>query len=1489
MKLDIDYGTFYWPYIDYLKIALFGSVDASLYLRATNPPVGKSDPIALTGRSPPVTLFFTIAGIPLYFDLSFQLLTQIEVVESSLDFTMFTGLSGSMDVTYGIEQETADSDIEVISDSSWTFEGHPLSLENSQNGGKFNPRVIMIPRVFIAPYSIVDFFLDVMPYAGVEIWDSSNPVTNPDPAAGSFNNYANGARPIKPPNPPEVIHAKPYSAKIKLSPPSVTDILPITDYGVEIKCSNCWDSWLSDYVHLSSIGFFEEHYSTADQCFPTTSSSDYTEISMADIDGNRITCADKCRFEQSCVAFSFVDSTSLCRVYSVMPTGNSAGGGCHSYDKLVQTGEDSYFILRDGDPLAYEASDGDSHQISTYDLKLLDDYEYAVRYRAANSRGFSDEFSDSAIVKLEFSVVNSFSDDMYYMMVDFTSNLPAGEFMKLEILEDDDFSSDDLINYVTFYTTDNQNRQFTFRVSAFYGGGVYTKAEDSNDHEIYLKVVYSGKSYDTSNPATYNPVSDVAFSASNNNRFTFKADDVLFSKIDIYKCTYDWLMGYSCPYYNTYADMNSYCYFNDCTIVVGSSSYTHFKMVAFDTEGSSVSLGYYTGNRRRLALEDTTSRPHISGEDEEELIAPALSLETRRPGMIRGSNSAVVVEEVSAGGGFRPMKVFKSQKFLYGTSTRVVAMGDDDAVTASSSLTCGSDELSYEVYYGVMLRVGMGKFTVPVLGLVLFQRMTSPRLNLVGPTKIPGSWAAGCLAFPPLAPQLVLQSPLSTDSWQFESDWHSIAWNHWSLDASEEIQVCYVTIYDVVVYCDSQNYLASLGSAPAVLPPSLLVDEQYRVRLYSPSTGYKYSDAFSIVGTEISISVTSFDGTPIDDAPASFTHTLLTVGALTVELTDGTFCQAKYTDFPMSVSCAAVVDIKHSGTSLYKFDLNGAVYVDSVDKLSVEGVQMGFGSNFPEFKFPASSAIAASVTSAGSKGGARLSNSTGIAGEEYNAALAAEASSYFFEKLGDSMLTGDVSFPGSAVRDMMKVNTGSTNRMCLRDLLDLIDNDSSSGSSDLEKAARNIESLLDILGVQACLNIELSAIDLVNIGAEVQMSLDVDTFKKEKIDWASLFNSIENSYFQSFLLLSGSATESMAADVFDELLKMLDVEGGVSVSFDLGEALLASLPPSTRKLEGHDGDIGVKGSSLTFLSDEGKFLLGSAAVPPAPMSPIPPSAVPTALPTAASDTAMPTAVYDTNTVVTFSTLAPLVGIVAADMDLPAQEAFLSVTASSMEGVEVGDLVITDMVTASSESARRLSGTNSAVDITFTTRATLDGSGYSTAVELAEGLEAELATAFADPNTATEFTTMSEDLGSITVTSNTVVDFNPPVLDYSSITEENVTPSPTAAPPDDTTTSGAGGSGGGDSGVAMAIGVSVSIVVLAGAAAVALYFLYWKKKNVSKDEQQPGPDNTSMEKDLEMEVTTSSSNPKPDQSAGISDESTAQVQDSVENPLSQYQK
>lgn len=95
-ELDVDLGAYYYPYVDKLKIEIYGEAKASAYIRITNPAEGKSDVTELTDAIELPSIAIPIGPVILVLYPGIQLLAQVEVVESSMDATLFGGFTASM-------------------------------------------------------------------------------------------------------------------------------------------------------------------------------------------------------------------------------------------------------------------------------------------------------------------------------------------------------------------------------------------------------------------------------------------------------------------------------------------------------------------------------------------------------------------------------------------------------------------------------------------------------------------------------------------------------------------------------------------------------------------------------------------------------------------------------------------------------------------------------------------------------------------------------------------------------------------------------------------------------------------------------------------------------------------------------------------------------------------------------------------------------------------------------------------------------------------------------------------------------------------------------------------------------------------------------------------------------------------------------------------------------------------------------------------------
>jgi hypothetical protein len=139
-------------------------------------------------------------------------------------------------------------------------------------------------------------------------------------------------------------------------------------------------------------------------------------------------------------------------------------------------------------------------------------------------------------------------------------------------------------------------------------------------------------------------------------------------------------------------------------------------------------------------------------------------------------------------------------------------------------------------------------------------------------------------------------------------------------------------------------------------------------------------------------------------------------------------------------------------------------------------------------------------------------------------------------------------------------------------------------------------------------------------------------------------------------------------------------------------------------------------------------------------------------------------------------------------DSGAQEAFISVTADSMDGIPSSALTIVSF----SNSNRRLSSLrseqmraqSSSLVIEYTTQTTLQSFNgqYSSVDAMISDLNTQVATSFADPATASVWVEQSVAAGSATITTSTSVVFGAPVVDPSkTVVEEVSTWPPTLSP------------------------------------------------------------------------------------------------------------
>jgi hypothetical protein len=908
--------------------------------------------------------------------------------------------------------------------------------------------------------------------------------------------------------------------------------LDITKYDIRYYCANCWTSWFTSYLYPSSLGSFGPLFSTANsKCI----ASSYTPIKSAnlieentDFKGSIVTCVEMCEKEPGCLSVNFDNAYPyLCKLYSEVPTiFDFSGSNCMAYTVWVSDKSSyGYYEARSSDTLGYDAK-SDTAESETIDLRLGRNYDYYVSYRVSNGRGAS-VWSADLYVEIKIDCTPSLSSDMKYFKYLITSTLKVGEQMRLKVYEDNPYPvTDELL--------------CDFLVSAGSGGGVSGQVrmsdcmtssvyhnEDNTQH-LYYFITYADYNFETTEYVPYNPVNSIVFTASSNT-FTFKADTALFTTFRVLVCYY----SYTCL---TYAYQKSYtptsvCSGTSCTIIYGSNvyggwSYNYFYLYATDELGKEINVG--SGVAGSFASSQTVFH-NASQRIDSFVIVNGTKIDANSDvDIISGSTFSSTANQNQ-----RPMPpqsvrqlVLKSsqQPDMAATSKLGQAAtnrGDMRAVRGpadSRQLTTGAvcstsdpDGLSYSIYYGCALSVGMNEVSIPSLGLVLFDKMTSPDFTIKSPTQIGGTFGDGCLHFPPLEPQVNVISPASTDSWGVGSTWHTVQWNYWALDKDELIEVCFATNdngnYNTVK-CDNGGGELSINTRSYTATISLgtfEVGTEYYVSIKLISSGISYgSGSFLVVESseDKEVGATSSFSAAVYDDVSSFSGEIYSLGSLSINLREGTNCQSKYSAFPLNVLCKVDIDLLVSDKVIYSFTINGGAEIPDENSLSSNGIELNFGLDFPAFSFP-----------------------DGV------------GSSYFYSALKGVPLTQSSQFPITLGADMYKLNLPS-NKMCLKDLLDYVQN-IPDVNSDMVSAAQSIQEFIDMLAMEACITIVPDAFDTENYGISFNIVSDLEAFVASKIDWSKFFDSIENPTFQGFLLLSGAASEDMASSTFDEILKLL--------------------------------------------------------------------------------------------------------------------------------------------------------------------------------------------------------------------------------------------------------------------------------------------------------------------------------------------------------------
>jgi hypothetical protein len=364
---------------------------------------------------------------------------------------------------------------------------------------------------------------------------------------------------------------------------------------------------------------------------------------------------------------------------------------------------------------------------------------------------------------------------------------------------------------------------------------------------------------------------------------------------------------------------------------------------------------------------------------------------------------------------------------------------------------------------------------------------------------------------------------------------------------------------------------------------------------------------------------------------------------------------------------------------------------------------------------------------------------------------------------------------------MLKFAIPNGDSLCLSRLLESVEG----SSSDFAEGASTVSEAIKMLGVDACLSLNVAGYDLDNGGIQFSLLASAKVFDEADVDWTSFFDSIDNSWFQNFLLLSGSASEAMADEIFDEILNVFGIAEPLTHSFDVGSAVLSlTLSPTP-----------------SFVAESGLFQLGSYATGQSILGTMNPTmspsiAVSTASPSIAVSTASPSVSASSSefptssptehigsTVVFFGVDVTLAGISSEDFDDAAQKAFQQVTANALTGDVSAQAIVIDSHSSSGilVSSRSLRSLSTALLVSFTVENVMETTDFNDPLVMGSTYQQDIEEAFADPATATEWTVSSESFGSSTISSSTIVAFSAPTYTTPISVVIVTTSAPTNAP------------------------------------------------------------------------------------------------------------
>eukprot|EP01035_Chromulina_nebulosa_P023474 gene23474-30430_t len=1143
-NLEVQLSPYFIPYAQSLEMSFYGSGEMSAYMRMKTPQAGVSPEYELTGKKPLTTITLYIFFVPFIIYPSFQMFAQYNVTDASLPMTIFGGFTATAtNVKYGYKTLAGGTSNTVVSKANFSFKGTPLSSyydKSNALSGSFQPRLYLIPRVYLSPYGVVDFAIDVKPYVG--------------------------------PTAPAIAAVTQNSAYITIPLPNVADS-SVYYYQVRIKSTSIF-SYFSNYVTLSELGYFQTVHT------PNCGSADlYSTKKLSSPYNTPIQCSQLCYGDGNCNSFAFSSASNNCYLFNISSSLLISSGCAYNYVYRNQ------YQIRDSDPFGYTVDNNVA--IAQFISFQLASKSFYVSYRALNAKGYSSWSQDSTAALSATAQMTYSGGGNVFLKVTVASNFKVGEVVTVSISLYRFFSTTLLTSQ---YLTIASLSTLTIPIGNYFTNP-YKSFGASNSYELFATVnypstleVYNGY-YNTIN--YYPVVISINSFHSTYAYYEFYANPNQISSVRFrlsYCVSYSYFFGCtSTDSFEASKATSILCSNGFCTWTINYSftSGTAYSLsfYATDTSGSEMKIqdNSYTPSRRRTEefVDLNESDAHqvqitdSSNYADTGYLAPAINGEQVENSYLDLSNQTAVVHNE----GLDAATHFADISWLQG-------------YTYCAPQT--PNGLNYAFFYGVDIAISMQ--AISIFGFVLFPAWKSRNFALISPTVFSDdlTYASGCLILPPISPSIVIRSPISTDKWGLSTSIHHIAWEFYSISTNASFDICIFDSSFAEVNC---TYAYPINKTYALfIDPSLFeVDEQYYAKVAYSTSVYKLSDYFTVVSPESDLSISnvvSIADQPYDDSFTSI-GTIFKLGVISIHTLSGTRCQSQYKKYPLNMLCTVTLGINVSSVSIYQFTFSIGLSVEDESKLHVNEFGLLYGINFPEFLFPSTFKSDNSIVS------------------------------YFLRQLAGKKLTNGASFPSGDRQSLAQVTLSPGGRVCLATLIsNLTDYDS---CSDIKVAAEKVSKIINLLGMDACLQFNIASVDVVKGGLIFQAILKATVFDATKIDWSEYIGQqTSNPYMQAFITLSGTSKSDAVNSIFQNMLKILHIPSTIEMSKNFG-LFASSLLYS--KLSSGSKRRAATSSGPLFIDSNGNFLLGSSAtgeslvVAPTVAPTVAPSTMSTSIPT----------------------------------------------------------------------------------------------------------------------------------------------------------------------------------------------------------------------------------------------------------------------------------